>query len=134
MKFIIICLLLIFISCYGQGLKEKELICGNKSVSIKLPEILKTQEHSFEEGKTTLLTTKDSVLIEFYCGGNYLPHISNKKRYKLLSKKNSYSLGVDLKTGLYWRKDGKLIYSNCKEKDTALYNQIFNDKKSNTAR
>lgn len=120
--------LFLFVSCQGQTTEKKTLSCGNSSIEIELPNINKVQEQQFSEGKATLLTTKDSVIIEFYCGGNYSSHISDKERYKVLSKKSNSSIGIDLKTNLYWRKDGKLIYSNCKVNDTAFYNKIFNNK------
>lgn len=117
-----------FVSCQGQTTEKKTLLCGNSFVEIELPNITKVQEQQFAEGKTTLLTTKDSVIIEFYCGGNYSSHISDKERYKVLTKKRNSSTGIDLETSLYWRKDEKLIYSNCKVSDTAFYNKIFNNK------
>jgi len=115
-------------SCQGQTTEKKILSCGNSSIEIELPIIKNTQEQQFLEGKTTLLTTKDSVIIELYCGSNYSSHISDKKRYNVLFKKGTSSIGIDLKTDLYWRKDGKLIYSNCRIKDTSYYNKIFNNK------
>lgn len=129
MRFLInVILLCLLTSCQSQTTVKKKFLCGRYSVEIELPEIVKIQEHKFVEGKTTMLTTKDTVVIEFYCGGNYIPHISNRKRYKILSENNNFSKGIDLETNLYWRKDGRLIYSNCKASDTAYYNKIFNKK------
>lgn len=121
-------LLCFFTSSQSQITVKKTFLCGRYSVEVELPEIVKIQEHKFVEGKTTVLTTKDTVVIEFYCAGNYSPHISNRKRYKILAENNNSSKGIDLETNLYWRKDGRLIYSNCKASDTAYYNKLFNKK------
>lgn len=127
--FVIICFSLSIFSCNSQVTEKMIFECGINKVEIELPRIIKTQEHQYEEGKITLLTTEDKVLIEFYCGGNYSSHISNKERYKLLYEKGKSKFGVDNETNRYWRKDGKLIYSNCKVEDTLKYNTIFNSKK-----
>ncbi|MFA5296982.1 MAG: hypothetical protein WC389_02100 [Lutibacter sp.] len=123
-----ILLILLFISCKSQSFEEKIFSCGNSTVKLEIPTIKDIQKHSFIEGETILITTEDFVIIEFHCGGNYSSHISDKNRYKMQSKKSNSLRGVDLKTGLFWRKDGKLIYSNCKVKDTARYNKIFDSK------
>ncbi|NLN26527.1 MAG: hypothetical protein GX163_12950 [Bacteroidetes bacterium] len=115
-------------TCSAQTERKTILTCGNSSVEIMLPIINEIQEHEFTEGKTTLLMTEDLVVIEFYCGGNYVPHINDRERYVEYSKYGNSSRGIDKKTKLYWRKDGNLIYSNCKEKDTAYYNRIFDNK------
>lgn len=128
MKILSLICLSLFFSCNGQILEKKTLVCRNDTIEIELPKINKIQEHSFEEGKTLLLITVDKVAIEFYCGGNYSPHISDKDKYKLLYMKGKTQFGIDTETNLYWRKDGKLIYSNCKPKDTAFYNKLFNNK------
>lgn len=119
---------LLLLSCNTITLKEKTFVCGKTSIEIDLPEILKTQENQYEEGEITLLTTKDKVIIEFFCGGNYVPHTSNRDRYKLLQEKDGVQFGIDEKSKLFWRRDGKLIYSNCKASDTSKYNRIFNNK------
>jgi len=124
------CILLtcLFVSCSSQRLERKTLSCGLKTVTIELPTIIKVQEFSFTDGRTTFLTTKDLVMIEFYCGGNYAHHVSNEERFKVLSKTKESSKGIDIETNLYLRKDINLIYSNCKVNDTAYYNKVLNDK------
>jgi hypothetical protein len=128
MKLILILSLNLLLSCNTGAFDKKTFVCGKMSTEIELPEIVRTQEKQYEEGKITLLTTKDKVVIEFFCGGNYTPHTSNKERYSLLHEKDGVQFGIDKKTKLYWRRDGKLIYSNCKASDTTKYNKIFNDK------
>ncbi|MCF6350113.1 MAG: hypothetical protein L3J23_03660 [Flavobacteriaceae bacterium] len=125
---ILISLLMRVTSCKSQMITEKIFTCGQKIIKINIPSIKKTDIYSFEEGKSEILILEDKVIIEFYCASNYGSHISDKNRYKVLSNKNNIKKGIDLKTNLYWRKDGKLIYSNCKSKDTVFYNKIFDVK------
>ena len=118
---------LFFMSCQSQEKNvEKTFACNGKSMTINLPKLIDEKEHNFAEGKTELLQTKDSVFIEFYCGGNYSPITSDKSKYTVLSDTRTSKRGVD-KSGNYWRKDGKLSYFNCKAKDTVKYNRIFDN-------
>lgn len=120
--------LFIFLSCNGQVHNEITFVCGGSTIKIEIPEIKKKDEYVFVEGKSEILITKDDVIIEFYCAGNYGSHISDQDRYVELFKYENSSRGIDKKTNHYWREDGNLIYSNCKEKDTAYYNRIFDNK------
>jgi hypothetical protein len=115
----------IFVSCNGQIKQKMKFSCGNSNITIELPKIKNKKEQSFTEGKTTLLTTIDNVIIEYYCGGNYSSHIRDKEKYKFLYKKGNSKFGINTETGLYWRKKGKIIYSNCKASDTVVYNKAF---------
>ena len=116
----------VLFSCSSQVKQKKVLSCGNSSIEIELPKLKVTKDYSYTEGKTTLLTTIDNVIIEYYCGGNYSSHIGDVKKYKLLYEREGSKYGIDTETGLFWRKKGKLIYSNCKIKDTLYYNKMFN--------
>ena len=114
--------------CIIVVFSKRSFVCRNTETLIVLPEIIKEQKHDYEEGTVTLLVTKDKVVIEFYCGGNYIPHISNNDRYILLTDVNGVQFGIDKESNLFWRKDGNLIYSNCKASDTLKYNKIFDNK------
>ena len=127
-KILIFSFLVMIFSCKGQIKHEKIFICGQDSIKIDIPNIKKIDTFSFDEGKSEILILEDKVIIEFYCASNYGSHISNIDRYKILFNINNIQSGIDLNTNLYWRKEGSLIYSNCKPKDTAFYNNIFNTK------
>jgi len=123
-------LLLTLLSCDAQKKEKyipKELKCGNYFGVIKLPKIKKEYPYEYTEGKVVSYITKDDVIIEFYCGGMYSSHVSNDSIYKVLFRKEDSSFGFHLKNKLFWRKKGRLAYSNCKAKDTAKYNKIFDD-------
>lgn len=119
---------LFFMACQSQEkIIKKSFNCNGKKIEVTLSEIIEDKSQSFTEGNVQLFQTKDSVFIEFYCGGNYSPVVSNKTKFKVLSSNENTKTGVDT-NGLYWRKDGKLSYFNCQAKDTAKYNKIFDSK------
>lgn len=122
---LLLVLSLLFFNCQKQ---EKTFDCNGKKITISLPKIIKEQASKYTEGKAMLLITKDSVFVEFYCGGNYSSIVSNKSKYKVLTEQKNSKRGIDVTTGNYWRKDGKLSYFNCKAKDTTRYNRIFDSK------
>jgi len=124
----IIGFVLFLLSCKGQNFEKVTFACGNSTVEIEISKIKERDEYLFIEGKSEIYITHDNVIIEFYCAGNYGPHISNKNRYIIVCEKNNSLRGIDKETNLYWRKDGNLIYSNCKAKDTTFYNKIFDTK------
>ncbi|WP_299224206.1 hypothetical protein [uncultured Aquimarina sp.] len=128
MKLLLVISINLLFSCNTGVLEKKTFVCKTTSIELELPKILKTQKHTYEEGEITLLTTKDKVIIEFFCGGNYIPHTSNRERYKLLFEKAGAQFGIDKETKLFWRKEGKMIYSNCRASDTTKYNNIFKNK------
>lgn len=121
-------MILILFLGFEQDYEKVTFNCGSTIIEIETPEIKKRDEYHFLEGKAEIYITVDNVVIELYCGGNYSPHISDKKRYKELSKSKGSIRGIDVETNTYWRKDRRLIYSNCKASDTVKYNKIFNDK------
>jgi hypothetical protein len=103
--------------------------CKSKTLKINLPKIIKQEKIKYTEGTLEFLITKDSVIIEFNCGGNYVSKLlQNKDRYKILTSLNGVLKGVDNKNNSFWRREGRLIYSNAKAKDTIKYNTIFNEK------
>lgn len=123
-----ILILFVLFSCKSQDKIDTVINCGSKSVMLQLTEKVNLDEYVFDEGKSITFITKDEVIVEYYCAENYLPHISDKEKYKVNRKNKNSSFGVDIETGLFWRSDGNLIYSNCKASDTAYYNEIFNNK------
>ena len=121
-------IVLFFTACQSQEKKTKKtFVCNKKEMTVELPSIIEEKPHTFAEGKVILLKTKDSVFIEFYCGGNYSPLVNNKSKFKILSESSTSKRGIDT-SGKYWRKDGKLSYFNCQAKDTVKYNKIFDQK------
>lgn len=118
---------LTFLSCKSQEKKPHIFRCNNKEAKVFFPKIIKTQKEEYTEGKVKLLTTIDSVFIEFHCGGNYSPIISDTLKYKVLQGIGSSKRGINVSTGKFWRKKGRLGYFNCKAKDTTKYNKIFDN-------
>lgn len=77
------------------------------------------------------ILTKDSSIVTFLCGSNADIMIGDD--YKILNSTKIINCGmslrgINLKSDLFWRKDGLVGYEEVKSEDTLRYNKIFDNK------